>query len=357
MVSSCSDPAFRQQQQQQQQQQIQNSRFLLPSIPHNLVQPLRDALPKIDKALLSSVPTEALPLCQQLFNAWLSASTGPPEPDLVPPPRAKTTMNIASFYQSTSTFSSSLSQLHQFINKPATPQPLPPTTAANQHCRKSHSTRRLSSWFSWTFPKRRNPSVAPAGPKMLSANQNISEIASINAKTDTLLIAPPPKVDLHTQHLQCQQQEHDSRRPSSTCSSLPSSTSTSTPSVSRSILQRPGGGGSTGYRRSVSFMLSRLGIKVRKMIQSSSQRIQPQLKSSSSHDHSNATSGTTSTLKESFSFEGKGKCIEQKKRHSLISFGRAQWTRPRETQPPSSVITTTYHTINATTIRRYGGAF
>jgi hypothetical protein len=310
MVSTCSDPAFRQQQQQQQQSH-QNSRFLLPSIPHNLVQPLRDALPKIDKALLSSVPTEALPLCQQLFNAWLSASTGPPEPDLVPPPRAKTAVNIASFNRSTSTFSSSVSQLYQSINKAATSPSLPPTTAANHHCRRSQSIKRLSSWFSWTFPKRRNPSVAPVDPKMLSANQNISEIASINAKTKTLLIAPPSKVDLHTQHRQYRQQEHDSRRPSPTCYSLPSSTSASTPYVSRSILRRQEGGGPTGYRRSVSFMLSRLGTKMRKVIQSSSQRIHPQLKSSASHNDSNATSGT-STLKESFSFEGKGKCIGPK---------------------------------------------
>lgn len=171
MVSSCSDPAFR--------QQHQTNRFPLPSIPHDLVQPLRDALPKIDKALLGNVPAEALPLCQQLFNVWLSSA-----------PRAKPTIDIT---------------------KP---------------CRKSQSTNRLYSWFSW---KRKNPAVAP-----MTTNQNISE------------------------------------------TTWPDSSSQQSDSTSCISNRRLG----LGYRRSVSFMLARIGTKVRRVIQSSSQRIHPQLKPS-----------------------------------------------------------------------------
>ncbi|KAI8343618.1 hypothetical protein BC941DRAFT_448383 [Chlamydoabsidia padenii] len=337
-VSSCLDPAYEQQQQQQ------GVRCSLPFIPHDLIQPLRDALPKIDEALLSSVPVEAVPLCQQLFDAWLS--TNAPGSDITRPPRAKTTMNIASLCQQPSPPLLPQKE-HQQEERQQSKQQHPPPPPDRQpklaqapgsliksnmpnQCRKSQSTSRLSSWFSWTFPKRRNPVVVPIDQeKKKSAHQNISDFVSVNATkpryltpaAHTTSLSPadglqhqqkqsqppalpqrpqvqqihqprvPPSVHHHSTHQHTQshpdhepQKQQGSHHPPELSPSLSSSSSTTTStSTSATYLsrtsQRVNDNNSTGYRRSFSFMLSRLGTKVRRVIQSSSQGIHPQLRS------------------------------------------------------------------------------
>ncbi|KAI8344307.1 hypothetical protein BC941DRAFT_408300 [Chlamydoabsidia padenii] len=201
-------------------------------------------------------------------------------------------MNIASLCQSVS---SSLSQLQ--LNQSS----LSIKGAPVKSCRKSQSTSLLSSWFSWTFPKRRNPSVTPmalGGPTKMSANQNISDISSVHAKIDTLHVTPPQK--LHIKH------QHEQYTSPALSFSLPSSASiTTTSSLSKS--NRPLKDGSVGYRRSVSFMLSRLGTKVRRVIQNSSQRIQPQLKSSINTTCHDSNGVAKPALEKSFSSDNNAK--------------------------------------------------
>jgi hypothetical protein len=74
------------------------------------------------------------------------------------------------------------------------------------------------------------------------------------------------------------------------------------------------------------------------VIQSSSQRIHPQLKSNSCYDNANATSGITSTLEDSLSFEGKGKPAKPKEGtlidNRLIEHKRPAFGKPTP-HPPS----------------------
>ncbi|CAO3588080.1 unnamed protein product [Absidia cylindrospora] len=352
VASPCSDPAFRR------PQYIQDGHRSLPSIPEDLVQPLRDALPKIDEALLSSVPVEVLPLCQQLFSTWLSTSTS--IANIPPPPRAQTTMNIASLCQPPSPILSQEQQCHYQQQERNYPQQhrdqnyeqqqfaetsvsLNTKLTSPNQCRKSQSTSRLSSWFSWSLPKRKNASVAPMVPRpKTSAYQNISDVSPANAtttpfhaksSTSTMSVSTTPRIDLsqpqphdsyilqkqlpqtpsqirksiqrlppplpqrsqsHQTHKSYQQIHHlsqsshqqntrQSHHSLGLSPSLSSSSSTTTSdSTSATFLSRANDGGSGSYRRSVSFMLSKFGTKVRRVIHSKSQRIYPQPKSSNS---------------------------------------------------------------------------
>ncbi|CAO3588060.1 unnamed protein product [Absidia cylindrospora] len=249
-------------------------------------------------------------------------------------------MNITSLSQSSlspssssssSSSASSLSRHHHIIQPPIAKQ-----------CRKSQSTSRLASWFSWSIPKRKNPAVAPfILQRKKSTNQNISDAIVNNATTSsTLSFQTQQKYQLsshtHRQQPYYPQQSHHSKRPQKpqelhiqqhhrhdhvkrvttrphqpfqqegqpshhslkSSSSLASSRSTST---SHSILSKPSHtqiDGNSSYRRSISFMLSRLGNKVRKVIQNGSQRIQPQLKSVNSSITMSLSSSLQNNLKE-----------------------------------------------------------
>ncbi|CAO3628531.1 unnamed protein product [Cunninghamella blakesleeana] len=124
---------------------------ILPPIPQDLIQPLRDAIPKIDQALLNSVPEEAIPLCQQLFSAWLSTTTttktiNKNHQNNILPPRSKSSLNIKPIYQ----YSPSPS-----TNRMNDPSPSIIMEQQQKLCKKSQSTSRLSAWLSWSMPNKK----------------------------------------------------------------------------------------------------------------------------------------------------------------------------------------------------------
>ncbi|ORX52414.1 hypothetical protein DM01DRAFT_326677 [Hesseltinella vesiculosa] len=198
----------------------------LPSIPDNLVQPLREALPKLDQALSSTVPSEAVPLCQQLFHTWLLTHQ---QDALPPPPRAKTAMSIAAMYpspmppSSNSTSSSSPpSHLH--------PAPAPAHTVSNDHYKKGQANSR--QWFPFNT-KRKPSSVAP-----MLQDQGSDEKKNISDDY-------PHQPAVWTGHV-----------------SASTSTSSAATINTASTLQPQ------RYRRNISFILSKLGTKMRHWMQS-----------------------------------------------------------------------------------------
>ncbi|KAI9309442.1 hypothetical protein BJ944DRAFT_226829 [Cunninghamella echinulata] len=229
--------------------QQQQDGCTLPPIPQNLIQPLRDAIPKIDQALLNSVPKEAIPLCQQLFSACNNNTKSKTTPTTnsnnnnnrinMSLPRAKTSMNIKSYSQYSPTFETN--SLHPLQQE---------STMEKKQCRKSQSASKLSSWFSFSLPKKKN-STTTITPmvhykKKSAQGGNISEITVTGEGEiyDTKKVRSKSNIDLsHMDHI--------------TLSSPPIS-SPSLRRLSKSSQKMI----NQSHRRTFSMMLSKLGIRV-----------------------------------------------------------------------------------------------